>query len=183
MARLPCWPCGRSIASVIIISSSLACDSWLADRWSCSVLLTARSRSTAEKLGLKPIGVFKAYAVTGVDPAIMGMVTACAYIGPVFVLCLMRVWHTVHCSAMLCYAGIGPATAIPAVLAKAGLSKDDIDLYEINEAFASQAVYSVKKLGLSWVCIHVPYLCQHVSCIAISRCLLVNNNPCRTRST
>uniref|UniRef100_A0A6A7GAQ0 3-ketoacyl-CoA thiolase 2, peroxisomal-like n=1 Tax=Hirondellea gigas TaxID=1518452 RepID=A0A6A7GAQ0_9CRUS len=46
--------------------------------------------------------------------------------------------------------GIGPAEAIPAALAKAGLTKEDIDLYEINEAFASQAVYCVKKLGLSW---------------------------------
>lgn len=33
--------------------------------------------------------------------------------------------------------GIGPAFAIPAVLRKAGLTKDDIDIYEINEAFAS----------------------------------------------
>ena len=34
--------------------------------------------------------------------------------------------------------GIGPAVAIPAALAKAGLTTDDIDLYELNEAFASQ---------------------------------------------
>jgi len=33
--------------------------------------------------------------------------------------------------------GIGPALAIPAVLKKAGLNKDDIGVYEINEAFAS----------------------------------------------
>eukprot|EP00479_Gromia_sphaerica_P015235 TRINITY_DN957_c0_g1_i2.p1 TRINITY_DN957_c0_g1~~TRINITY_DN957_c0_g1_i2.p1 ORF type:complete len:274 (-),score=69.74 TRINITY_DN957_c0_g1_i2:109-930(-) len=46
--------------------------------------------------------------------------------------------------------GIGPAYAIPAALESAGLTKDDIDLYEINEAFASQAVYCVEKLGLSW---------------------------------
>lgn len=46
--------------------------------------------------------------------------------------------------------GIGPAVAIPVALKRAGLSKNDIDLYEINEAFASQAVYCVKKLGLSW---------------------------------
>lgn len=44
--------------------------------------------------------------------------------------------------------GIGPAYAIPRVLEKTGLSKDDIDFWEINEAFASQAVYSVQKLGL-----------------------------------
>jgi len=35
--------------------------------------------------------------------------------------------------------GIGPAFAIPKVLAKTGLKKEDIGIYEINEAFASQA--------------------------------------------
>ena len=34
--------------------------------------------------------------------------------------------------------GIGPAVAIPAALKMAGLTTDDIDLYELNEAFASQ---------------------------------------------
>jgi acetyl-CoA acyltransferase 1 len=44
--------------------------------------------------------------------------------------------------------GIGPAVAIPAVLAKAGKSVDDVDVYEINEAFASQASYSIGKLNI-----------------------------------
>ena len=44
--------------------------------------------------------------------------------------------------------GIGPAYAIPAVLEKVGLSIQDIDVYEINEAFASQATWSVDKLGI-----------------------------------
>jgi len=44
--------------------------------------------------------------------------------------------------------GIGPATAIPAALKKAGLSTSDVDLFEINEAFASQAVYCCNVLGL-----------------------------------
>ncbi|EMD38731.1 hypothetical protein CERSUDRAFT_81537 [Gelatoporia subvermispora B] len=44
--------------------------------------------------------------------------------------------------------GIGPAFAIPRVLEKTGLSINDVDFYEINEAFASQAVYSAKKLGI-----------------------------------
>ncbi|ELU09588.1 hypothetical protein CAPTEDRAFT_229355 [Capitella teleta] len=44
--------------------------------------------------------------------------------------------------------GIGPAVAIPAALKKAGLAVDDIDVYEINEAFASQARYCVEKLGI-----------------------------------
>jgi len=45
--------------------------------------------------------------------------------------------------------GIGPAEAIPAVLKQTGLTIKDIDIFELNEAFASQAVYCVKKLGLS----------------------------------
>ncbi|GAB4821728.1 hypothetical protein N2152v2_008774 [Parachlorella kessleri] len=44
--------------------------------------------------------------------------------------------------------GIGPAVAIPAAVEMAGLSIDDIDVFEINEAFASQATYSVNKLGI-----------------------------------
>jgi acetyl-CoA acyltransferase 1 len=44
--------------------------------------------------------------------------------------------------------GIGPAFAIPAVLKKTGLKKEEVDFYEINEAFASQAVMSVKHIGL-----------------------------------
>jgi len=44
--------------------------------------------------------------------------------------------------------GIGPAVAIPAALEKAGLSIDDIDIFEINEAFASQATYCVDKLNI-----------------------------------
>jgi len=74
-------------------------------------------RSMAEKLGLKVLGKFTHYAVSGVDPAVMG---------------------------------IGPAFAIPKVVEMAGLSLDDIELFEINEAFASQSAYCVKKLGLSW---------------------------------
>lgn len=44
--------------------------------------------------------------------------------------------------------GIGPAVAIPAAVKSAGLELDDIDLFEINEAFASQYVYCCKKLEL-----------------------------------
>jgi acetyl-CoA acetyltransferase family protein len=44
--------------------------------------------------------------------------------------------------------GIGPTKAIPAALAKAGLEVDDIDLFEINEAFAAQIVQNVRELGL-----------------------------------
>jgi len=44
--------------------------------------------------------------------------------------------------------GVGPAEAIPLLKEKAGFEYDDIDIFEINEAFASQAVYSVRKIGI-----------------------------------
>ncbi len=44
--------------------------------------------------------------------------------------------------------GIGPTKAVPKLLAKTGLKLPDIDLIEINEAFASQSVYCVQELGL-----------------------------------
>jgi acetyl-CoA C-acetyltransferase len=44
--------------------------------------------------------------------------------------------------------GIGPVFAIPKLLDRAGLKLDDIGLFEINEAFASQAVYCQRKLGI-----------------------------------
>jgi acetyl-CoA acyltransferase len=44
--------------------------------------------------------------------------------------------------------GIGPVKAVPKLLARAGVSLDDVDVIEINEAFASQSVYCVKELGL-----------------------------------
>lgn len=74
------------------------------------------SRSRCKQLGLKPLGTFKYFAVSGVPPHIMG---------------------------------IGPAYAIPKVCEMAGYSLSEIDLYEINEAFASQALYCITKLGLN----------------------------------
>jgi acetyl-CoA acyltransferase len=44
--------------------------------------------------------------------------------------------------------GVGPAYAIPKVLKMAGLTPKDIDVYEINEAFASQAIYSCRAVGI-----------------------------------
>ncbi|OBT39215.1 hypothetical protein VE00_10385 [Pseudogymnoascus sp. WSF 3629] len=44
--------------------------------------------------------------------------------------------------------GIGPSYAIPKILGKVGLTKEDIDVFEINEAFASMGVYCVEKLAL-----------------------------------
>ncbi len=44
--------------------------------------------------------------------------------------------------------GIGPIAAIPKALKLAGLEKDDIDLFELNEAFASQSLAIIRELGL-----------------------------------
>jgi acetyl-CoA C-acetyltransferase len=65
------------------------------------------SEKKAQQLGLKPLVSIRAYAVAGVEPAIMG---------------------------------IGPVPAMQKVLHKAGLSIDDIDVIELNEAFAAQSL-------------------------------------------
>ena len=44
--------------------------------------------------------------------------------------------------------GIGPSVAIPKVLEKTGLKLEDIDIFEINEAFAAQILYCINKLNL-----------------------------------
>jgi acetyl-CoA C-acetyltransferase len=44
--------------------------------------------------------------------------------------------------------GLGPVEAIPAALRNAGLALDDIDLFEINEAFAVQSLGSAQQLGI-----------------------------------
>lgn len=44
--------------------------------------------------------------------------------------------------------GIGPVFAVPRLLARHGLKVDDIDLWELNEAFASQALYCADRLGI-----------------------------------
>ncbi len=73
------------------------------------------SSKLAEKRGLKPLGIFKGFAVAGCEPDEMG---------------------------------IGPVYAVPKLLARAGLKVSDIDLWELNEAFAVQVIYSRDKLGI-----------------------------------
>ena len=70
----------------------------------------------AKAAGKKPRAYFRAFAVAGVPPEIMG---------------------------------IGPVPAVRKLLAKTGLKIDQIDLFEVNEAFASQALYCVRELGLA----------------------------------
>ena len=72
------------------------------------------SASKARELGLTPLARIKAYALSGLDPSIMGM---------------------------------GPVPAARACLEKAGWSHEDVDLMEINEAFAAQAVAVNKQMG------------------------------------
>jgi len=69
----------------------------------------------AERRGLKPMGVFKGWAVAGCRPDEMG---------------------------------IGPVFAVPRLLERHGLKVEDIDLWELNEAFASQCLYSRDTLGI-----------------------------------
>ncbi|MDE1193537.1 MAG: acetyl-CoA C-acyltransferase [Arachidicoccus sp.] len=51
--------------------------------------------------------------------------------------------------------GIGPVEAIPKALKKAGLNKNDIDLFELNEAFASQSLAVIRQLELDQDIINV----------------------------
>jgi acetyl-CoA C-acetyltransferase len=44
--------------------------------------------------------------------------------------------------------GIGPVFAVPKLLAKAGLTVDDVGLWELNEAFAVQVIYCRDRLGI-----------------------------------
>jgi acetyl-CoA C-acetyltransferase len=62
------------------------------------------------------------------------------------VLGLYRGFQVAGCGAE--EMGIGPVFAIPKLLARAGLTIEDIGLWEINEAFASQAIYCQRKLGI-----------------------------------
>lgn len=86
--------------------------SQMSDGAAAAVVMTAEK---AQQLGLKPLATFKSFAVTGCDPAIMG---------------------------------IGPVGAIPKALKLAGLSLADIDLFEINEAFASQCLQVIRSLDI-----------------------------------
>ena len=74
------------------------------------------SREKADSLGIKPLAIFRSFAVAGVPAEVMGL---------------------------------GPIKAIPKALKLAGITKDDLDLIELNEAFASQSLECIKELGLN----------------------------------
>jgi len=51
--------------------------------------------------------------------------------------------------------GIGPVAAVPRVLKRTGLSLDDMDLIELNEAFAAQSLAVIRELGLNTAIVNV----------------------------
>lgn len=61
---------------------------------------------------------------------------------------IARMTHYAVAGCLAEEMGVGPAYAIPKVLKMAGLTTKDIDVYEINEAFASQAIYSCRTVGI-----------------------------------
>ena len=65
---------------------------------------------------------------------------------PMPILCLWRHYTVVGVPPEI--MGIGPAYAIPSLLHKAGLTIDHIDVFEINEAFASQVLFCIQFLSL-----------------------------------
>jgi acetyl-CoA C-acetyltransferase len=69
----------------------------------------------AEQRGIKPLGIFRGFAIAGCEPDEMG---------------------------------IGPIYAVPRLLKRAGVKVSDIDLWELNEAFACQVIYCRDKLGI-----------------------------------
>ena len=87
-------------------------SSQFADGASACVVMSA---DLAVKKNLKPLGIFRGFAMAGVEPEEMG---------------------------------IGPALAVPRLLKRHNLTVADIDLWELNEAFACQVLYCTDKLGI-----------------------------------
>jgi len=101
---------GQQVAQGKYITAGNA--SQFADGASACVLM---SEELAAKRNIKPLGIFRGFAVAGVEPDEMG---------------------------------IGPVLAVPRLLSRHGLKIGDIDLWELNEAFASQTIYCMDKLEL-----------------------------------
>jgi acetyl-CoA acyltransferase len=47
------------------------------------------------------------------------------------------------------YMGVGPSVAVPKVLKIAGMTPEQMELIELNEAFAAQSIYCIRKLGIN----------------------------------
>src|SRR2546422_3140905 len=79
-----------------------------------SVAIVMSDKAASQK-GLKPLGIFRGFAVAGCEPNEMG---------------------------------IGPVFAVPKLLKQTGKTVADIDLWELNEAFAVQVIYCRDRLGI-----------------------------------
>ncbi len=101
---------GQQIAQGKYVTAGNA--SQFADGASASIVM---SEEMAAKKNLKPLGIFKGFAVAGVEPDEMG---------------------------------IGPALAVPRLLKRHNLNPQDIDLWELNEAFACQVLYCMDRIGI-----------------------------------
>ena len=86
--------------------------SQFSDGASVAVVMSA---AAASKRGVKPLGVFRGFAVAGCEPNEMG---------------------------------IGPVFAVPKLLKQTGTRMEDVDLWELNEAFAVQVIYCRDRLGI-----------------------------------
>ncbi|WP_324670231.1 acetyl-CoA C-acyltransferase [Geochorda subterranea] len=87
-------------------------SSQMSDGAAAAVVMSARR---AEALGLRPLALYRGFAVAGVAPEIMG---------------------------------IGPVEAVPRLLRRAGVRLEDVELVELNEAFAAQALAVIRGLEL-----------------------------------
>jgi acetyl-CoA acetyltransferase family protein len=87
-------------------------SSQLSDGASATLVMSAER---AKALGVRPLLVYRGYAVAGCEPDEMG---------------------------------IGPVFAVPKLLRREGLKISDVDVWELNEAFASQVVYCRDRLGI-----------------------------------
>ncbi|MEW6048478.1 MAG: thiolase family protein, partial [Bacillota bacterium] len=87
-------------------------SSQMSDGAAAVVVMSARR---AQSLGIRPLGVFRGFAVAGVPPEVMG---------------------------------VGPVEAVPKLLARTGVRLQDVDLIELNEAFAAQTVAVIRRLEL-----------------------------------
>ncbi len=76
--------------------------------------------------------------------------------------------------------GIGPALAIPKLLKMAGMDLKDVGLFEINEAFASQAIYCINELGIDMQIVNIHggaiALGHPLGCTGAKLCATLLNN-------
>jgi acetyl-CoA C-acetyltransferase len=106
----PVFAGGQQVSQGKYITAGNA--SQFSDGASACVVMDA---AVAAKRNIKPLGIFRGFAVAGCEPNEMG---------------------------------IGPVFAVPRLLQRHGLKVDDIDLWELNEAFASQVLYCADTLGI-----------------------------------